>query len=291
MTFATDISRSFGHQYSYPEPYDVSPRLAPRLAELGLGDHAEQLKAEGYTIVPDALDDELCSRLREAILRIARAEKGNYFDIKSGEGYSCYHLLGKDPAIAEALLNPQLLALAEYLCGEDFLLSQISGSVRFQGASAMPLHVDAQWYTPTPYNPMFTACVALEDLTEASGTTRVVPGSHLELRNPDDEEAAHSPYLPMEMMKGALGFWSGFCWHGNCTRQEPGERVMLHLTFCRLSYKPCEDYSDLGDDFLRSYPDVMATMLGRSSYLGHANRNGGECQMDCYPRMWEAARA
>lgn len=291
MTISTDVSRNFGHQYSYPKPFQVTPKLAPVLAELGIRSYADQLKAEGYTVVPDALDDDLCARLREAILRIARSERGNYFDIKPGEGFSCYHLLGKHPSIAEALLNPQLLALAEYLCGEDFLLSQISGSVRYQGASAMPLHIDAQWYTPTPYNPMFTACVALENLTEASGTTRVVPGSHLELRNPDDEEAANATCQPLEMTKGSLGFWSGYSWHGNCDRKEPGERVMLHLTFCRLSYKPCEDYSDLGDDFLADYPEVMATMLGRRSYLGHPSRNGGECEMSNYIRMWEAARS
>ncbi len=291
MIPATEIRPAFGHQYSYPEPFAVAPGLAPRLDELGLRGHADQLKAEGYTVVDDAVDHDLVARVREAILHIAREERGNYFDIKAGEGFSCFHLLGKDPAIAEALLNPQLLALAEYLCGGEFLLSQISGSVRFQGASAMPLHIDAQWYTPTPYNPMFTACLALEDLTEASGPTKVIPRSHLELRNPDDDEAESAGGLPLTMTKGSLGFWSGFCWHGNYPRSEEGERVMLHLTFCRLSYKPCEDYNNLGDDFLAGYPDIMAAMLGRRSYLGNPHHNGGECDMSRYKWMWDAARA
>ena len=124
MTLMTQIGRSFGHQYSYPEPFAVSPQVEPRLAALGLLPHATQLKDEGYTIVSEAVGPDLCNRVREAILHIARKEQGSYFDIKPGEGFSCYHLLGKDPAIAEALLNPQLMALAEYLCGADFQLSQ-----------------------------------------------------------------------------------------------------------------------------------------------------------------------
>lgn len=291
MILTSEAKPSPTYQYSYSPPFAVSPALAPRLAALDLEPHAARLAAEGYAIVPDAVGPELCGRVREAILRIAQEERGNYFDIKPGEGYSCYHLLGKDPAIAEALLSPALLALAEYLCGPDFLLSQISGSVRFQGARAMPLHIDAQWYTPTPYNPMFTACLALEDLSEASGPTRVVPGSHLELRNPDDQEAETAQCLPLEMKQGSLGFWSGFCWHGNCERTEPGVRVMLHLTFCRLAYKPCEDYTNLDERFLAGYPEVMATMLGRNSYLGHPGRDGGNCDMSSYQRMWGAARA
>ena len=279
------------HQYSFAKPYAISTELAPTIQSLGLTSATEQLRDEGYTIVNNAVPVELCKNIREAILELANEDKGSYFDISKGDGFSCFHLLGRNPFFADALLNPQLLALAEFLCGADFQLSQLAGSVRFEGAKAMALHMDAQWIPPTEYNGMFTACLALDDLTEEAGTTKVVPGSHKLMRNPDDLEAAKAEgAIPLEMPVGSLGFWNGFTWHSNYARVLPGERVMLHLTFCRLAYRPVEDYSNLGEEFLKDYPPVMATMLGRHSYFGLANCNGGQVDMVHYPRMWEASR-
>ncbi|QNO27946.1 phytanoyl-CoA dioxygenase family protein [Sphingopyxis sp. OPL5] len=279
-------------QYSYPEPWSITPSVAPAIAGLGLEQNVVQLRDEGYTIVENAYSPDFCARLREAILRVTREEGGHYFDIKPGEGISAYHLLGADDLFAEALLNPKLSALSEYLCGGDYLLSQIAASVRFSGASAMGLHVDAQWVPPTDYNPLFTACLALDDLTEAAGTTKVIPGSHKFMRNPDDAEAAAAVgAVPIACKAGSFAIWTGYSWHSNYPRTLPGERVMLHMTFCRLAYKPAEDYSALGDEFLAKWPPAIATMLGRNSWLGVAGRNGGACDMTQYSRMWSAARS
>jgi hypothetical protein len=278
--------------YAYPPAWTISAKNRPSLENLQLLKNADQLRDEGYTIVENAFPAEQCARLRNAVLKATSAEQGQYFDIKPGEGASAYHLLGTDPCFAEALLNPQLMALAEYLCGADFLLSQLAGSVRHSGATAMSLHIDAQWVPPTEYNPMFTACLALDDLNEAAGTTKVIPGSHKLMRNPEDHEAAASDgAIPITCKTGALAFWTGYNWHANYPRRLPGDRVMLHMTFCRLSYRPVEDYSNLSDDYLAQWPPELATMLGRNSYLGLAGRAGGTCQMSHYPRMWAAARS
>ena len=122
-------------QYSYPEPWAVSPTLAPDIARHGLESNVGQLRDEGYTIVENAYSPEFCARLRETILRVTQTEGGQYFDIRPGEGVSAYHLLGTDDIFAEALLNPQLQTLAEYLCGGDFLLWELAASVRYSGAS------------------------------------------------------------------------------------------------------------------------------------------------------------
>ncbi len=279
------------HDYAYPQPWAVSPTLEPALNQLGLLPNADQLRDEGYTIVHDAYDPALCAAIRADVLAAARAEKGHYFDIKPGEGISAYHLLGKSDHFAQALLNPKLLALAEYLCGGDFLLSQLAASVRFEGATAMGLHIDSQWIPPTPYNPMFTACLALDDLSEEAGTTLVIPESHTLMCNPGPEEdQARAQAVPMACKVGGFAIWTGYAWHANYPRTLPGERVMLHMTFCRLAYRPVEDYSHLGDDFLAKWPPVMATMLGRDAWMGLAGRNGGACDMRHYSRMWDAAR-
>lgn len=279
------------HDLSYPEPWSISDGLRPTLEKLNLQDNVGQLKDEGYTIVDEAYDANFCDELRLAIIEETESQKGSYFDIKSTEGQTAYQLLGTRDIFAQALLNPQLMAIAEYLCGGDFQLSQLSGSVRFEGASAMGLHIDAQWVPPTPYNPMFTACLALEDLEIGSGPTRVVPGSHLEKRNPEPEEVENcSEGIPMLSKKGGFSVWPGYTWHSNYARTIPGERVMLHMTFCRLAYRGVEDYSHVSDEYLANFPPEIATMLGRNSWFGLASRNSGQCVMDHYLRTWESAR-
>lgn len=277
-------------QYAFREPWAVPPSLAPKIEQFGLTTHVAQLCDEGYTIVHDAYDSAFCERLREAVIRATSAEQGQYFDIKPGEGASAYHLLGSDPLFAQALLKPQLLALAEYLCGGDFLLSQLACSIRHSGASAMSLHIDSQWIPPTEWNPMFTACLALDDLDEAAGTTKVIPGTHKLLRNPEPEEAVAAQGVPMTCKAGSFAIWTGYAWHANYPRTLPGDRAMLHMTFCRLGYRPVEDYSNLGRDWLAQWPPVMATMLGHDSWMGLAGRDGGACDMNHYMRMWDAAR-
>ena len=273
--------------------YELSSALQAIVDKLELGPAVAQLRDEGYTIVPEVVPRDVCDEVREAIKRLAAQEQGHYFDLKTGQGYSAFHLFGKDPAFVNVLLNPALLALTEYLCGGDFLLSQLSGSVRFNGAEAMALHMDAQWYPPMEHNPMFTACLALDDLTREAGTTKVVPASHMLMRSPTDEEAKRvetDGAIPIECPIGSLAFWNGYTWHSNYPRTVPGERVMLHLTFCRAAFRPIEDYSNISDEYLASYPPIIATMIGRNSYFGNAHRDGGACSIASYEKMYEAVR-
>jgi len=277
--------------FDYPVPWSVSQNLAAKIEPLGLGAQLAQLRDDGYCLVDDAYDAAFCQRLREAVISEAARQNGHYFDIKEGEGLSAYHLLGRDDAFAEALLNPKLIAIAEYLCGGDFQLSQLSGSVRFEGATAMALHIDAQWVPPTDYNPMFTACLALDDLTLESGPTRVIPGTHRLMRNPEAKDVDEcGSGVPMIGKVGSFSVWPGFTWHANFPRTQPGKRVMLHMTFCRVAYRPVEDYSHLDADFLSRWPAQLATMLGRDSWFGIAGRDEGRCVMQNYMRTWEAAR-
>lgn len=277
----------------FSSPYTVSPELKPTIDALNLNEAVNQLREQGYTTIEDAVSPELCSEVRAAIMRIAESERGGYFDIKEGQGYSAYHLFGKDPCFVQVLLNPKLLALTEFLCGGDFLLSQLSGSVRFQGAEPMALHMDAAWYPPTPYNPLFTVGLALDELTRTAGTTKIVPGTHKLMREPTLEEAINAETkgaIPVECSPGALTFWNGYTWHSNYARTMPGERVMLHLTFCRAPYRPIEDYHNISDEYLAQYPEIVATMLGRNSYFGHASHNNGACDITRYERMSNAVR-
>ncbi|WP_174990506.1 phytanoyl-CoA dioxygenase family protein [Pandoraea captiosa] len=265
--------------------FAVSPELAERIRKYNLEQNIEDMQTLGFTVVKDVAQDEFIAGLRSAIVRCCQEDKGQYFGITK-KGISSDLLLARDPLIAEATLNPKILTMIEFMCGRGAQISQVSGSVRFAGANAMPLHCDQSWL-PAPFpehNALMTACWYCDDTTdEASGATKVVPGSHRERRHPNPEEVkAEAGARPLVAPRGSVGMWDGRLWHANYPRAREGERVLLHATYCRLAYRPLEDYGPVSEELIAKHGPVMADMLGRNHWWGNRNWNNGAVDMSKY---------
>ncbi|MAI78755.1 MAG: hypothetical protein CL917_07435 [Deltaproteobacteria bacterium] len=241
---------------------DVSPELRPVVEELGLEGNCRQLVEEGWTIIENAVDPDFVSRLRRTLI------EGLPLDATGSA--NAFMLLGKDPVYAEAVLNPKVLAMAEFSVGRGSLLGSLAGTIRSKGAAPLELHSDQELF-PAPFpehNMMLTACWVLDDFTHEAGATRVVPGSHRLLRHPMEAEAVdESAGLAMECSAGSIAFWDGRVWHGNTSRTIDGQRVALHASYYRLLMRPGEDYSDVADDLIATYGQPMSTLLGREDFL------------------------
>ncbi|HZU74436.1 MAG TPA: phytanoyl-CoA dioxygenase family protein [Acidimicrobiales bacterium] len=244
-------------------PGTISDELAPVIAELGLEKNCRQLVDDGWTVIEDAATPDFTARLRRAILDASGVASDS-----AGGGSSM--LLAKDPVFAEAVLNPKLLAMAEYSVGRGFLLSQVAGSVKPQGSPAMELHADQNWF-PAPFpehNYMLTFCWACDDYTKAGGSTLVIPGTHRYRRHPDEGEmAARDGAIAIECPAGSVALWDGSVWHGNWPRELPGQRVVCHITYCRLAARQVEDYSARADELIAAHGERMAQLLGRADSL------------------------
>lgn len=267
--------------------FAVSEELAATIAEFGLEKNIQEMEEVGYTVIKDVTKAEFTSQLRKAIIRCCEEDRGEYFGITK-KGISSDRLLDRDPVIAQACVNPKVLAMIEFMCGRGAQISQISGSVRSQGANAMTLHVDQGWI-PAPFpqhNALMTACWYCDDAEdEAAGATKVIPGSHKKMRHPaPDEVAAEEGAVPIKTPSGSVAMWDGRLWHANYPRTAPGERVLLHATYCRLAYRPLEDYGHLGQDFIDQNGPAMAELLGRNQWWGNKSWNNGAVDMKKY--MW-----
>jgi ectoine hydroxylase-related dioxygenase (phytanoyl-CoA dioxygenase family) len=272
--------------------FAVSDELAPRIEALGLRRHVNEMEERGYTVIEVAASPEFFERLRAAIKRCCAEDRGRYFNITE-KGASADNLLDRDPVFAEAVMNEKLLAMMEYMCGRNPLLSQLSGSVRYQGAKAMPLHADQDWIpAPMPeHNALMTGCFYCDEMTLEAGPTKVVPGTHKLRRQPSpDETAAETGAEPLTAPKYSIGLWDGRLWHSNYARTAPGERVVLHATYCRLAYRPLEDYGHLGRDFTDHHGPVIASLLGRNLWFGNRAVGNGAVDMAKYEATWLAAR-
>ena len=266
-------------KYETLPPYEVSESLATRVQELGMAENLRQMQEEGYTVLKDAAPIDLTDRLRKTILRLAEETEG------PRKGLAAALLLGRDPVFEEVVLNSKLMVMVEYMCGQGALLSQLTGSIRPKDTPALQLHADQNW-TPAPFpehSQLLTACWACDEFTEGNGATKVIPGTHKLRRHPTtEEEEACEGAIAIECPKGSIPLWDGSVWHGSYPREEPGERVVLHMTYSRLALRTVEDYSHLGQELLDRNPPEMATLLGRTDFFGSTTATSGGADMKLF---------
>ncbi|WP_311269542.1 phytanoyl-CoA dioxygenase family protein [Sphingobium sp. WCS2017Hpa-17] len=274
--------------------FALSDALAPAIASFGLEANVREMKEQGYTVLRNVAEPAFLDRLRSKLLEVTLEAKGQYFGIER-RGASSDMLLEQDDVFAEAAINPKVMAMIEFMCGQRPLMSQLSGSVRFEGANAMGLHVDQDWMpAPMPeHNALTTACWYLDDISEAgAGATKVIPGTHNLRRHPTAAEAdAQEGAVPILCKKGDVAMWDGRLWHANYARTLPGERVLLHATYCRLAYRPLEDYGPIAQRLIERHGPVMEDLLGRNLWYGNRAFNAGGVDMTKYKATRDAARS
>jgi len=104
-----------------------------------------------------------------------------------------------------------------------------------------------------------TTIFALDDFTETSGPTTLVPGSFREnCFPPDDAEGA----IKLIMPKGSAALWHGATWHGAAIREDAGKRITLHNTYGRLFHRTFDSYLDIGAEILARNPPAVTTLCG-----------------------------
>lgn len=253
--------------YETRAPGVLSDQQRPVIEELGLEKNCRELTETGWTVIEDVADPELNDRLHKAIVDTAvEFVTGPTGPYPAGANM----VLTKDPAFAEAVLNPKILAMCDFSIGRGSLITQLSTSVFPQGVEGGVLHSDQSWL-PAPHpehNQILTACWSTNGYSKEGGSTMLVPGSHKLRRNPYPDE--------IEAMEGAIGVdcppnsavvWDGSIWHTNWPRTIPGQRVVFHISYNRLSLRPVEDYSPWADELVGKYGPVMSQLLGREDFL------------------------
>ena len=244
-------------------PYEVSDELRPRIDELGLWESIDQIREHGYAVIRGAAPAELLDELREAIHSLAAETKPRSH---------ASLLLGRHPAVDLVATLPKVLAFAEFSAGRGMRAGRFVGTIKREGDPGLPIHLDQLWM-PAPFpehNLLTTFCFACEGMTEAGGSTVVVPDSHLLRRHPTREELKSAKCVPIEVEKGDAAVWLGSTWHGSGPRTIPGTRTMLHATYQRLYTQPIDDFSHLRDDpeYLASAPEGMRDLLGVDLFFG-----------------------
>ena len=230
-------------------------KLRQRIDELDLEGNVPDLSIDGYTVIRDAAPISFIEELRESILNISRRI----------EGFRRFptNLLNEGVVFERSVQLERLNTLYEFLLGPNFIVSQVSASVKRTTPKPFAIHADMNGYEqPFPgHSVIATSIFCCDDFTEDAGATRFVPGSHHLRRHPVDGEG-ESEAIAVNAPTGSIILWDGAMWHGNCPRTRAGERVVLHLTCNRQNVRPIESYRGIDPEVLRRNPPEFAALLG-----------------------------
>ena len=243
----------------------------------------EVFARDGGVIVEDMFPTTLIGRMRDAVE--AKAQTFRAGSTSPVQSRQIFHGLNTirftelgliDSAFFEMLENPILGAVADAvlapMCG-SYWLNTGQTMIIGPGEPAQFLHRDcANWAVLCralwPKCPEVTVSVmiALEDMTEELGGTRVIPGSHLW----EDYDRVGTPEqtVPTEMRAGSGMIYSGKVIHGaGANRTRDRWRFAMHLSFV-VGWLTPEEASPLFYplDLIRTLPPRTQRLLGFRSY-------------------------
>jgi len=238
---------------------------------------------DGGVIVEDLFTQDLIGRMGEAVKRNAQSFRaGSTSPVAARQqfhGMSTIRFteLGLiDPAFFEMLDSPILATVADAalapVCG-SYWLNTGQTMIIGPGEPAQVLHRDCDNWAALckalwPNCPEVTvsAMIALDDMTEELGGTRVIPGSHLW----DDYVRPGAPEqtVPTEMRAGSGMIYSGKVIHGGGANRTRGHwRFAMHISFV-VGWLTPEEASPLcyPVELIRTLPPRTQRLLGFRSY-------------------------
>jgi hypothetical protein len=214
--------------------------LQEALYALGVRDNTlteqekDKLDADGYLPLTDILSPEEIAGIRAASEKLYAIERTGE---KEGPA-ECSYMQNKALGFDICFTHPRVLAAISHVLQGDFKSFGIHGRPHPPGGEQQALHVD---YNGPPAKPgKYAVCNSLwmlVDFTEDNGATRVVPGTHLGGRHPQDAladpAASHPRQRQLLGRAGTVAVFNSHVWHGTTQNRSRHDRRSLTSFFCR----------------------------------------------------------
>jgi len=254
----------------------------------------ETLERDGGLIVEGMFPKSVIIEMAKAVrLHSSNHEPGDATQGKAEDGKAFvganttrFSSLGKvSPAYFEMLDNSLFAQLTDAtlspVCGA-YWVNTGQAMLIGPGSKAQELHRDCmnwpQYCEPLwPNCPEITlsAMIALEDIDEEVGATRVIPGSHL--WEEEQDQGSQVQTVPAELKVGDALVYSGKLLHGGGANQTSDRwRHAMHISFLAGWLTPEEACPlDYISEELAPYSEHVRRVLGHSSYDPRPQPGGG----------------
>jgi ectoine hydroxylase-related dioxygenase (phytanoyl-CoA dioxygenase family) len=230
----------------------------------------KDLAVFGYALVERALSHEEVAALRQRTIEQAAGEVEAGVATLSSAAQHLWTLLNKGRIYHDLLLNPLIDAFVPDLLGAHFILNSTTGSIALPGNAPATMHIDQSNVQPPvrAFPVGLNILWFLDDVTDANGGTRLLPGSHLadiapaDPFDPADTVAAEGP-------AGTALLLDSRVWHSVGRNTTDRRRHVLVTYFNRSFMRAHENH------FLSLRPELEPTlhwkvrvMLGYRCTLG-----------------------
>lgn len=247
-----------------------------------LDDELRQLRSDGWCVVEDVLSDAEVEYTRNALLDAAKS-----FEAAGGSTYMpeldpnesnirVFNLIELHEQFRQLILHPTAVALVEVLLGPEFRISNFTANIALPGSRSMALHSDQAFVAPPPWLTPWSMNViwCLDDVAEANGATRYIPGSH---RYQDLEDLPGNPMdqsRPFEASKGSVIAMDGRMWHtSGANTSADQERALLFAYYSVDFIRPQVNWNAVLSPETQAQLDqelFMRLVLGPESNVRHA---------------------
>lgn len=208
---------------------------------------ARDLDEQGFSIVEDVLDRQQTAGLKARLVAVASALAAAGVSTHTDTidpnpaNVRVYGLPDHDPAFLQLVSEPAVRDVVEACLGDDAILSNFSANIARPGARAMKIHSDMALVIPAPWRERwaFNMIWCLDDIGEANGATRYLPGSHRFSEMAELPADAESRMRAFEAAAGSVIVLDGRTWHSsgdNITAN--ADRALLFAYFGRGFIRP-----------------------------------------------------
>jgi ectoine hydroxylase-related dioxygenase (phytanoyl-CoA dioxygenase family) len=222
----------------------------------------------GYCLLEGAISPQTTAKLRQRLLDQAAGERAagvaTFDGGRTQPNQRVWHLPNKGQEFIDLLNEPVIDAFFPELLGPNYLVCSYSANIAGKGGDPMYLHYDQGQIDPPLPGTMLGLNIAffLDDVSDANGGTRIMPGSVGDGFAPDDPTTINGT-VAAEGPAGTALIWDSRVWHGTGTNTTDKPRHVILLYCIRFFLRQQDNYALLlRDDVKAGLSDRVKTMLG-----------------------------
>lgn len=210
------------------------------MTEETVGGIVAALEADGYAVVPAAIDAGQVAAARHALEALLAQTPNGRDDFEGRHTRRVYALFGKTRALDAMAVHTLVLGVLDAVLGQ-YALSAPTAIAIEPGEVAQPLHPDDAIYpVARPHTELVVNVMwPLGEFTVDNGATRIVPGSH---RWGDERPTADTATVAVEMAPGSALLYLGSVWHGGGANRSAGTRLGVVLHYAVGWLRPVENH-------------------------------------------------
>ena len=231
----------------------------------------EDIRASGYAVVAEVLDDSFLRTTREAMYRAQEAIRrdiGEELLARAGEMGVLRLLLKYDPHFFKFLEIPELLLLVDGTVSETAIMHLQNGFILPSSPQEQtPAIFQNSFHQDFPrvlngYVASINVMFAIDEFTPETGATLVVPGTHQKIPPPAPENFAEKA-VPVECPAGSMFVFDSTLWHAAGANTSGKDRLAINHQFTRSYIKQQIDYvRALGDATVLAQTERTQQLLG-----------------------------